>query len=194
MIVALVVAAEIAFWMVLAAGLAVRYLLRRPGAGAVLLLCVPLVDLFLLAATAIDLRAGAQPSAAHGLAALYLGFSVGYGHYLIRWADGHAAHRLGGGPRPVPPPRYGVARARHETVMWLRTLVAVVLAWAVLEIMIQVIADPVRTEALGEWQGRGWAVAGVHAVIALTYWVWPKRTPREPQRFSPGTQSTSPTS
>ena len=45
MVVAAIVACEIGFWVVLAAGLLTRYVLRRPRAGAALLVCVPLVDL-----------------------------------------------------------------------------------------------------------------------------------------------------
>lgn len=55
---ALVIGGEIAFWVLLDAGLAVRHLLRRSRAGAVVLLCVPLVDVVLPAAAVADLRAG----------------------------------------------------------------------------------------------------------------------------------------
>ena len=73
MILAVIVAVEIAFWVLLAAGLTARYLLRLPRVGAGLLIAVPLVDLVLLGATVIDLRGGATASAAHGLAAVYIG-------------------------------------------------------------------------------------------------------------------------
>ena len=54
-----------------------------------------------LPATAIDLRGGADATGAHSLAALYLGFSIGYGHRMITWADTRFAHRFAGGPAPV---------------------------------------------------------------------------------------------
>ncbi len=114
MIVALIIACEVGFWVLLAAGLAVRYLLKWRRTSVVLLLCEPVLELVLFVVTAIDLRNGAEPSWEHGLAALYIGFTVAYGHYTIRWLDGHAAHRLAGAPRPPKPPRYGLARARHE--------------------------------------------------------------------------------
>ena len=98
MIVVVIVAVEIAFWVLLAAGLIARYPLRLPRVGAALLVCVPLVDLVLLGATVIDLRGGATAGVAHGLAAVYLGVSVGYGHRMIRWADVRFAHRFAGGP------------------------------------------------------------------------------------------------
>ncbi|RBM20422.1 hypothetical protein [Streptomyces sp. PT12] len=177
MIVGLIAAAEVGFWVVLAAGLGARYGLRRPRLGAVLLVCVPLIDVLLLTATSVDLARGAEPSAAHGLAALYLGFTVAYGRYVIRWADGHAAHRFAGAPRPPKPPRYGAARAAHEWRIWSMTLLAVVIALATLQTMIWAIADADRTEALRAWQWTGLRVLGIHALIALTYTVWPKKAP-----------------
>jgi hypothetical protein len=110
-----IVACEIGFWIVLGAGLLARYGLRRRRLGAVLLLTVPLVDLALLVLTAVDLRSGAEPDLSHGLAALYLGFSVAFGHDLIRWADVRVAHRFAGGPAPQgPPPSGSRARVRKE--------------------------------------------------------------------------------
>lgn len=37
--------------------------------------------------TVIDLRTGGQPSLVHGVAALYLGFSVVFGKRSVAWAD-----------------------------------------------------------------------------------------------------------
>ena len=59
MLIAIIVATEIGFWVVLGAGLAARYLLGRRRLGAVLLASVPLVDLVLLIATVLDLSGGA---------------------------------------------------------------------------------------------------------------------------------------
>jgi hypothetical protein len=114
MLVALIVACEIAFWVVLAGGLVARYGLGRRRLGAVLLACVPLVDVVLLGAAMLDLRRGASADAAHGLAAAYLGFSVAFGPSLVRWADARFAHRFAGGPAPSRPSRYGRERTRHE--------------------------------------------------------------------------------
>ncbi|MFX4291732.1 hypothetical protein [Streptomyces bohaiensis] len=235
MIIALVVAAEIGFWLVLGAGLAARYLLHRPRAGAALLLCVPLIDVLLLTATAVDLARGAEPGPRHVLAALYLGFTVAYGHRLIRWADAHAAHRAGRGPRPAKPPARGRERIRLELVLWRQTVVAAALAAVVLQMLTVVAADGARAdEALGNGQALAVRIAVVHGVIALSALWWARPRPGErsggrpgptgdtggsgpaggtdppagagapvsrwsprgaaPQRFSPGTHSTSPVS
>ncbi|MGK5530321.1 hypothetical protein [Streptomyces sp. URMC 129] len=155
-----------------------RYPMRMPRLGGALLLCVPLIDVLLLTATAVDLRRGAEPSAAHGLAALYLGFTVACGHYLIGWADRHAAHRWAGAPRPAKPPRHGAARAAHEWRLCGMTLVAAVIALAVLQAMIWAIDDAGRTGPLRGWQVTALRILGIHALIALSYTLWPRREPR----------------
>ncbi|WP_416446041.1 hypothetical protein AB3K78_02960 [Leucobacter sp. HNU] len=100
MIYAIIIGCEIAFWVLIAAGLAARYLLRRPRLGIVLLALTPVVDLILLGAAAFDLRGGGRADFAHSLAAIYLGFSIAYGHRMIKWADVRFAHRFAGGRLP----------------------------------------------------------------------------------------------
>ncbi|HET9423195.1 MAG TPA: hypothetical protein VFO49_18795, partial [Nocardioides sp.] len=107
MLLILIVACEVGFWLLLVAGLLARYALRRPRLGAALLLLTPLVDVVLLVATTIDLRRGAEASAVHALAAIYIGVSVAFGPAMVRWADVRMAHRLGVGPAPTPAPKRG---------------------------------------------------------------------------------------
>jgi hypothetical protein len=177
-IVALIIACEVGFWVLLAAGLAVRYLLERRRTSVVLLLCEPVLELVLFVVTAVDLRNGAEPSWEHGLAALYIGFTVAYGHYTITWLDGHAAHRLAGAPRPPRPPRYGLARARHEGRLWLRTLVAAAVACALLQAAIWYVGEG-DTSSLRMFQWVALRAAGIHGLIALTYLIWPKKAPAD---------------
>jgi hypothetical protein len=160
-LVAAIVVCEVGFWVVLAAGLLARYVLHRPRLGAVLLICVPLVDLALLAFTAVDLRQGAEPSVAHGLAAVYLGFSVVFGHRMVRWADVRAAHRWAGGPPPAPLSAHGTpARVRFAWQDWGRAVLAAALAVVLLGAAIALVGDPARTGELWAWVERlGWLVA-----------------------------------
>lgn len=60
MLVALIIACEIAFWVLLAGGLALRYLAKMPRLGAAVLLCEPLLELVLLVVTTLDLKNGAR--------------------------------------------------------------------------------------------------------------------------------------
>ena len=72
----LIISCEVAFWLILLLGLAVRYVLRREVLSRWLLRTMPLVDVLLLIFTALDLHAGATPTFAHGLAAAYVGFTI----------------------------------------------------------------------------------------------------------------------
>ncbi|QYX77492.1 hypothetical protein [Streptomyces akebiae] len=181
MIVALIIACEVGFWVLLALALAVRYLLNKRRASVVLLLCEPLLELVLFVVTAIDLKNGAEPSWEHGVAALYIGFTVGYGHYMISWLDGHAAHRLAGGPKPPGPPKYGLARARHEGRLWTRTLVAVGVALALLQLAVWYVGDDGNVDSLRSFQWIALRAAGIHGLVALAYTIWPKKEPDAPQ-------------
>ncbi|MEV5969044.1 hypothetical protein [Streptomyces sp. NPDC051921] len=178
MIVTLIVICEVGFWVLLAAGLAARYLLRMPRTGVALLLCEPLLEVVLLVVTAIDLKNGADPSWKHGLAALYIGYTVGHGHRTVKWLDGHAAHRLAGGPPPVKPPRYGKARARHEGRVWLGSVLGAAVASGLLLLAIWYVGPDGETESLWAWITVAWRAAGIHGLIALSYAIWPKKPPK----------------
>ncbi|MET9953380.1 hypothetical protein ABZ135_17770 [Streptomyces sp. NPDC006339] len=177
MIVWLIVICEVGFWVLLAAGLVTRYLLKMPRTGMALLLCEPLLEVLLLVVTAIDLENGAEPSWKHGLAALYIGYTVGHGHRTVKWLDGHAAHRLGGGPRPAGPPKYGMARARHEGRVWLGSVVAGAVASALLLGAMWYVGSDGDTSSLKSWMYGAWRAVGIHGLIALSYALWPKREP-----------------
>ena len=172
--IALIVACEIGFWVLLAAGLAARYLLRARALSRVLLICVPLIDVVLLAATAIDLRRGGQAGFTHGLAAVYIGVSLAFGHQLTSWADQRFAHRFAGGPAPVRPPRTGRAHAAHERRQWLRHALAYAIAAATLAVLTLVIGDLGRTVPL-------WAVMApwsiglvIDFIVSFSYTLSPR--------------------
>ncbi len=168
MVVAAIVACEIGFWVVLVAGLLTRYVLRRPRAGAALLVCVPLVDLALLAFTVVDLRRGAEPEFAHGLAAVYLGFSAAFGRAMVRWADVRVAHRFGEGPAPEPRPASGTpARVRREWREFGSACLAATLSTALLLGAAALTADQTDAAPLTAWIGR--------LALVLVVWLvgWP---------------------
>lgn len=176
MIVAVIIACEIGFWAILGAGLFVRYVLRRKRLGSMLLVCVPLTDVVLIVASILDLLNGAAIDATHGLAAVYLGFSVAFGPDLIRWADGWFAHRFAGGPRPAKPAQYGPARIRHEWRAWGRC----VLGWAITCAVTGVLALVARNtpNSLALW---GYTV---QATIVTLVWLigWPLRMTFSPPK------------
>jgi hypothetical protein len=175
MLVALIVACEIGFWVLLAAGLSARYLLRRRRLSTALLVSVPLVDLVLLAATVADLAGGATASVAHGLAAAYLGFSVAFGHGLVRWADERFAHRFAGGPAPSRAPRFGAARTRHEWREFGKATLAWAVACSLLGAAILIVGDASRTAALEDWIARLSVALAIWAIWPVSHTVWPAR-------------------
>jgi hypothetical protein len=168
-----IVACEIGFWVAVLGGLAARYLLHRRRLSVVLLLAAPLLDVVLLVATAADLRSGATASLEHGLAALYLGFSVAYGHRLVHWADVRFAHRFAGGPAPVRLTGPAYTRACWADVV--RTTLAVSVAAVVLLGLIGWVDVPERTEALqAEFPLLG-LLLGLEVLWAASYTAWPRR-------------------
>jgi hypothetical protein len=169
-----IVACEIGFWVVLLAGLAVRYRLGLRRAGAVVLACVPLVDLVLLVATVIHLRTGATAQFADGLAAVYLGVSVAYGHQMMSWADARFAHRFAGGSPPVRPPRTGPAHARRERRGWYRHVLAFTIGCALILGGVALVGDASQAQGLLSWIPRWALVLVIDFVWSFSYTFWPR--------------------
>jgi hypothetical protein len=182
-----IVACEIGFWVLLALGLIVRYALRWPRTSVVLLASVPVVDLVLLVLTTMDLSRGNEPGVAHGLAAVYLGFSVVFGHSIIASVDAWVAHRFAGGP---PPPRRSAVQAdrlRHEWQEWGKAALASCIAAGLLLAAIAYVGDAADTTELWGWIQR--------LAIVLAAWLvlgplWQAARPSRPK----GRQGSAPDS
>lgn len=174
MLIALIVAAEVAFWLLLLAGLASRYLLGRPRLGMALLLATPLVDLALLVATTVDLRHGGEAALPHALAAIYIGVSVAWGSRIVRWADVRFAHRFDGGPAPGRPPRTGRAHAARQRREWARHLVAWATGTTLIGIGVLVVGDLDRTTALQNVAALWTLVLAIDFAISFSYTLRPR--------------------
>jgi hypothetical protein len=163
----LIVVCEVAFWVLLGAGLVTRYLVRWRRLGAALLVGTAMVDVVLFVATVVDLRRGATANVTHGLAAAYIGFSVAFGATMVRWADQRFAHRFASGPPPWRPPKRGWPRARYEWREWGKGMLGWAVAVAMLLAGIGWIGAGPRTEALAAWVGR--------LSVAMLVWLvgWP---------------------
>lgn len=173
MILGIIVASEIMFWVLIVLGLSARYVLRRPRLGVVLLALTPVVDLVLLVAVGVDLRAGGTATFAHALAAIYLGFSIAYGHRMIRWMDVRFAHRFVGGP--APDKLYGGAYARACWLDVLRTAAATGLAASILWLLTVIAARGTDTSALvGTYRVLG-IILTIELIWAISYTMWPKK-------------------
>lgn len=163
-IVALILACEVGLWVLLGLGLVARYLLRLRTVSTLLLAAIPLLDVVLLVAVTLDLLRGAQPRSVHGLAAVYLGFSVAFGPSIVRWADVRFAHRFAGGPAPVKPAKGSPERVAHLWREWARVVVAAVITSVVLGGLVTFVATPEQSGLLSWWIGRVWVVVGIWLV------------------------------
>jgi hypothetical protein len=174
---------EVGFWVLLLGGLATRYALRRPRLGGAMLLGVPLVDAVLLVVTGADLARGTEADGTHGLAAVYLGFSVAFGPTLVRDADRRFARRYGAA---VPAPRPQRDKLAHELRLWARALLASAIAAGALGALILVAGDPEQTRAL--WEGGGWFVqlAVISVIWFLAGPVWAAAGRASPAARRPG--------
>ncbi|ODU00282.1 MAG: hypothetical protein ABS81_24100 [Pseudonocardia sp. SCN 72-86] len=187
-LVLLIAACEIGFWVLLGAGLLARYALRLRRTSTVLLLLVPVLDLVLVTASVVDVAGGTPPGLTHGLAAVYLGVTVAFGHSMIRWADVRMAHRFANGPAPVKPPRYGAAKVAHEWREWRKMLVAAGIALVVM-VVIALVGDA-GLPAPGEWLSDPFWTWGARVALAAVIWfvagpLWTTLSPprdREPSK------------
>jgi hypothetical protein len=147
----LIVGCEVAFWLILLLSLVMRYLLHREVLSRWLLRSLPAVDVLLLVFTALDLSSGTTATTAHGLAAVYVGFTITFGSKAVLWADAHFAHRFASGPVPARAPTTGWSPVRFEFGLWLRCIAAWIIAFALLEGLIAYVGNDAITNPLQAW-------------------------------------------
>lgn len=173
MILIAIVVCEVAFWVAIIAGLAARYLLRKPRLGGTLLILAPVIDAVLLALVAVDLLGGGTASWQHGLAAIYIGVSIAYGKRMVAWADAHFQLRFSGGPAPER-----LTGMRYTAKCWrdvILTALAVVVAAATLGAIILLVNDAERTSALLEFFRILGIIFAIDFLWAVSYTIWPKK-------------------
>lgn len=147
----LIVGCEAAFWVVLLLALVARYLWRRERLSRVLIWSLPVLDVLLLTFTAMDLRTGVPATFAHGLAAVYVGFTIAFGSLAVRWADRHFAYRFAGGPPPPQSPTGRWLAVRDELWLWLRCILAWFITLALIGLLIEFLDDDTLTQPLQLW-------------------------------------------
>ncbi|MFC4372794.1 hypothetical protein ACFO5K_01670 [Nocardia halotolerans] len=143
-----IVACEVGFWVLVIGGLGLRYPVRSRRASTVTLALVPVLDVVLVVAVAIDLHRGGEVGFAHRVAGIYLGCTVMFGHRVIQWLDQRFAHRFAGGPAPVPVPKAGPERARREWADFSRWLGAAAIAAVLTVVLSYTVADAGQREQL----------------------------------------------
>ncbi|MGN7386187.1 hypothetical protein [Sporosarcina sp. SAFN-015] len=169
----IIIACEIGFWVVIAAGLVTRYIFNKKRLGLFFLALTPVIDLLLLIVTANDLYNGATATQVHAIAAIYLGVSVAFGKSMIRWADEKFLYYVKKqGSKPVR--KHGLAYAKHSMKGSLQHVLAFIIGGAFLFLMIYLIDDPSKTEALSGML-KVWAIVlGIDFAISVSYFIWPR--------------------
>ncbi len=178
MVVTAILVCEVLFWVLLLGGLGARYLLGLRRLSTLLLLMVPVLDAVLLLVVAWHLGSGGRADAGHGIGALYLGFTVAYGHSVVSWADARFAHRFAGAPPPPERPRSGLPAVRHEAAAWLRGMAGAGLSAAVLAGLVWFVGDAERTAALL----RFFPPLAVFAAVNTVVFVWDCAAALAPRR------------
>lgn len=170
----MIIACEIAFWIVMIAGLLTRYVLGWKKLGFALLAMTPLIDLILLAATTVDLYRGASATMAHGLAAVYIGVSLVFGKSMIAWAD-EKFRRYALKENVTTAKRHGFEFARHYFRGWIKHVLAYAIGVGILFGLLWFIDDPSRTDKLAATLRIWTAVLAIDLIISISYFIWPKR-------------------
>lgn len=170
----MIVACEVAFWIVIILGLVTRYVFKYPRLGFFLLALTPVIDLVLLLATGFDLYNGATATQAHAIAAIYIGVSISFGKSMIQWADVRFQYYVTKqGPKPTA--LNGLDYAKHYLIGWGRHLIAYLIGALLLMVMVYLIKDPTRTEALSGILKIWSLVLGIDLVISISNFIWPKK-------------------
>ncbi|MFD2044289.1 hypothetical protein ACFSTA_10385 [Ornithinibacillus salinisoli] len=175
----LIIACEIGFWVFVLAGLVARYIFQKNKLGAILLICTPLVDVLLLVATVVDLKDGAVATTVHGIAAIYIGVSVAFGHRMIKWADEQFSYRFSDGEKPDKRKKYGKAYAKQEREGWYRHLLSWIIGGTVLIGIILFINNSSQTEVLQRMLQLWSLVLVIDFGISFSYTIFPKKARNE---------------
>src|SRR5690606_31897806 len=157
----------------IAAGLITRYIFNKKRLGLFFLALTPVIDLLLLLVTANDLYNGATATQVHAIAAIYLGVSVAFGKRMNSAAEQRfPAYLHKQGPKPVR--KHGLAYAKHSMKGSLQHALAFIIGGAFLFLMIYLIDDPSKTEALSGML-KVWAlILGIDFIISVSYFIWPR--------------------
>ncbi|MGM9989030.1 MAG: hypothetical protein ACI35O_17615 [Bacillaceae bacterium] len=169
----MIIACEIAFWVVIIWGLVMRYVYKKERLGFFFLGLTPIIDLILLIVTGIDLCRGTIATTAHGIAAIYIGVSIAFGKGMIQWADERFQYYIAKtGPKPNQ--KYGIEYAIHYFKGWLKHVLAYIIGAILLIGIMYIINDMKKTEALFNTLRIWTLVVGIDFVISISYFIWRK--------------------
>ncbi|MGK0575632.1 hypothetical protein ROU88_03160 [Macrococcus capreoli] len=172
-IVMLIIAAEILFWVFILSGLVCRYIFQKKLLGNILLSSTIAVDLFLLIATSIHLALGGKAEFAHGLAAVYIAISIMFGKQLVQWADGKFKALVLNEDPPIK--YYGLDHAKQYAISFVKNIIAFCIAYGLITLMTLFTDNASSKDTLlsiiNVWQ----VVLFIDLIITISYFIWPKK-------------------
>ncbi len=123
---------------------------------------------------------------AHGLATAYIAYTVAFGSLAVRWADQRFSHRFAAGPPPWKPPAHGWGSVVYELKLWGRCLLAGCIIVVLVTVVMALVDDPARTEALEQWLRMPVGTAAIWFVLGpLWSLVFFRREPAKEEVGSP---------
>ncbi|MGI2278075.1 hypothetical protein [Staphylococcus cohnii] len=173
-IVWLIIFCEIAFWVVILLGLVTRYILKQQKLGFFFLALTPVIDLILLITTVVDLMNGATAEMPHAIAAVYISVSLVFGKSMINWADDRFRYYvMKQGPKPYK--LDGLAYSKKYFKSWLKHLLSYIIGTGILHLLVYLINDKSRTEAMDGVIHIWTIVIIIDLIISISYFLWPPR-------------------
>ncbi|MGE7093070.1 hypothetical protein ACQKII_16765 [Lysinibacillus sp. NPDC048646] len=172
--IAWIITAEIAFWIVIIVGLICRYVFKMPKLSIFFFALTPVIDLLLVLLTAMDLKAGTPASTAHGIAAIYIGVSIAYGKTMISWADVKFQQWILKASIEKET-LTGMAKGKHEMNMLGRHIVAYIIGAGLLYAMTLFIGSNTDTSPLFQVMKVWGIVLTIDAIISISYVIFPSK-------------------
>lgn len=173
-IVWLIIFCEVAFWIVILLGLITRYILQQKTLGLFFLTLTPIIDLILLITTGIDLINGATAETPHAIAAVYIAVSLVFGKSMINWADERFKYYVM--KQGVKPSKLtGLDYSRSYAKSWLKHLLSYIIGTSILHMIIYLINDKTRTEAMDNVIHIWTIILVIDLIICISYFVWPPK-------------------
>ncbi|MGE7922473.1 hypothetical protein ACQKND_04730 [Viridibacillus arvi] len=174
MIIYFIIGAEIAFWLLIIAGLVLRYILKLRRVSIWVLAATPLIDLVLIVLTALDLKNGATANAFHGLSAIYIGVSIAYGKQMIDWADQQFKRFiLKTGERPKK--LYGKEKGKREALGFVKHIIAYAIGALIIWGMLLILGKDEQTIALYQVWKLWSIVLIIDGLISISYVFFPTK-------------------
>ena len=117
---------------------------------------------------------GATAKVPHAIAAVYISVSIVFGKSMINWADERFRYYvMKEGPKPFKPT--GLDYSKTYAKSWLKHLLSYIIGTGILHLLIYIINDKSRTEAMG-FVIHIWAIVIIiDLIICISYFIWPPK-------------------